>query len=212
MLFEALSIVRDELQYYIRTWGAGMPSANVVLENVALLETSGDTLLSDAITISLVNIEEESTLKNTSHLRPNGTGGLAYTHAPIFLNLYLLFCANFTGGQHPNNNYLEALRRLSLVIQFFQSRKQFSIHNSPNSSLAQDPGNFSNPQLTGLELSMELYTLTFEQINHLWGSLGGRQIPFVMFKSRLVAIQERAVRNVGIVEEIDQRAGGLTND
>ena len=51
---------------------------------------------------------------------------------------------------------------------------------------------------------MELYTLTFEQINHLWGSLGGRQIPFVMYKLRLVSITERAlVREVPLIEEIE---------
>jgi hypothetical protein len=38
----------------------------------------------------------------------------------------------------------------------------------------------------------------------LWGSLGGRQIPFVMYKVRLVSIAERSVRReVPLIEEID---------
>ena len=58
--------------------------------------------------------------------------------------------------------------------------------------------------ITELRFTMELYTLTFEQINHLWGSLGGRQIPFVMYKLRLVSLSERAVvREVPLIEEID---------
>jgi hypothetical protein len=49
-----------------------------------------------------------------------------------------------------------------------------------------------------------MYTLTFEQINHLWGSLGGRQIPFVMYKVRMVAITERSIRReVPLIEEVD---------
>ena len=55
-----------------------------------------------------------------------------------------------------------------------------------------------------LKFTMELYTLTFEQINHLWGSLGGRQIPFAMYKLRLIAITERSiVREVPLIEEIE---------
>ena len=58
--------------------------------------------------------------------------------------------------------------------------------------------------ITNLKFTLELYTLTFEQINHLWGSLGGRQMPFAMYKLRLVAITERAiVREVPVIEEIE---------
>ncbi|MNR02277.1 hypothetical protein D3C85_1181210 [compost metagenome] len=58
---------------------------------------------------------------------------------------------------------------------------------------------------------MELYTLTFEQINHLWGSLGGRQVPFAMYKLRLVAISENAiVREVPLIEEIETNISTLS--
>ena len=58
---------------------------------------------------------------------------------------------------------------------------------------------------------MELYTLTFEQINHLWGSLGGRQVPFAMYKLRLVAISEHAVlREVPVIEEVETTAKVVT--
>ena len=35
---------------------------------------------------------------------------------------------------------------------------------------------------------MELHSLTFEQINHLWGSLGGKQVPFVMYRARMLSL------------------------
>jgi hypothetical protein len=58
--------------------------------------------------------------------------------------------------------------------------------------------------VSDLKFTLELYTLTFEQINHLWGSLGGRQVPFVMYKLRLVAITDRSVvRTVPLIEEIE---------
>ena len=60
---------------------------------------------------------------------------------------------------------------------------------------------------------MELYTLTFEQINHLWGSLGGRQIPFAMYKLRLVAVTDNAViREVPLIEEIGTSSRVITTN
>jgi hypothetical protein len=52
-----------------------------------------------------------------------------------------------------------------------------------------------------------MFTLSFEQINHLWGSLGGRQMPFVMYKLRLVSVTEHALlREVPLIEEIETTA------
>jgi len=54
--------------------------------------------------------------------------------------------------------------------------------------------------------------LTIEQINHLWGSLGGRQLPFAMYKLRLVAITDQAiVREVPPIEEINTSIKGIFN-
>ncbi len=53
-----------------------------------------------------------------------------------------------------------------------------------------------------LKLNIELYTLTFEQINHLWGSLGGKQVPFAMYKVRLVRIQENTRQDAPLIETI----------
>jgi hypothetical protein len=64
-----------------------------------------------------------------------------------------------------------------------------------------------------LKFTMELFTLSFEQINHLWGSLGGRQMPFVMYKLRLVTISEHAVvREVPLIEEIETRLAKIPNN
>lgn len=206
MLFKALSLIRDELEAYIRSQGQGLPTANVVLENVALLETQNDNLLTDNVIITLVNVEEESTLRNLPNLQKNAIGGYNYVDPPVNLNLYLLFCANFIGGQHPNNNYTEALKRLSYVMQFFQSRNTFTLSDAPNAAVSQNPEELSNPEVTTMKLRLELYTLTFEQINHLWGSLGGRQIPFVMYKARLVKIREKITRDASLIEEIQDRS------
>jgi hypothetical protein len=172
------------------------------VDNIGLFESSNGTGLNDSIIISLVNIEEESALKNQPALKRPFTGTAVYRNPPLYLNLYVLFTCNYSG-----DNYRLALQRLSLIIQFLQTKNSFSAGSVTS------PGtfDFTNPDIVDLRFTMELYTLTFEQINHLWGSLGGRQAPFVMYKLRLVAITERALlREAPLIEEIDANFNNST--
>jgi hypothetical protein len=190
MIDKALAMLRDELDNYI---DLSIGSAEVVVDNIGLLETSSADTLTKRIVITLVNLEEESTLKNSTPLRKSFGHNAIYENPPVFLNLYVLITCNYSG-----DDYVHALERLSAIIKFFQSRNTFS-YNSLSGGLMP-----SEQDLIDLKFTMELYTLTFEQINHLWGSLGGRQIPFVMYKLRLVALTERAVvREIPVIEEID---------
>jgi hypothetical protein len=190
MIDRALILLKDELTAYLISKGDN--AATVVIDNIGLSETLSGTALIDNIVISLVNIEEESTLKNQSPLKRFSFGGAIYENAPVYLNLYVLITSNYFG-----DGYLLALKRLSLIIQFVQSKNTFS--SAAASSGSTDPENKQDVRFT-----MELYTLTFEQINHLWGSLGGRQAPFAMYKLRLIAITEHAiVREVPLIEEVE---------
>lgn len=190
MIDSALSLLRNELDDYI---SKSIGSADVVVDNIGLLETTSGDTLTKRIVITLVNVEEESTLKNLSAVKKAITGPAAYENAPVFLNLYVLITCNYSG-----DDYIHALERLSSIIKFFQSRNSFSYSSSTGGTPPLDP------EILDMKFTMELYTLTFEQINHLWGSLGGRQIPFVMYKLRLVALTERArIREVPLIEEIE---------
>jgi len=198
MIDQAILLLKEELQSYINFKDA---SVNVVIDNIGLFETSkGDTLTNNII-ITLVNIEEESTLKNLPALKRPHVNSAIYKNPPVCLNLYVLFTCNYSG-----DDYRLALKRLSYIIQFLQSKNSFSI----SSSIAGGTFDLTNPDITDLRFTMELYTLTFEQINHLWGSLGGRQVPFAMYKLRLVAISDHAVvREVPLIEEIDTNIKGI---
>lgn len=200
MIDVALKLLRDELLNYL----APKDTATVVLDNIGLLETPGGVGLADNIIITLVNVEEEAALKNRPSLKRPFTGAAIYENAPVNLNLYVLFTCNYTG-----TNYPLALKRLSYIIQFLQSKTVFSI----SSSVAASSADLDNPDIADLRFTLELFTLSFEQINHLWGSLGGRQMPFVMYKLRLVTITERAkVREVPLIEEIETELKSNSNN
>lgn len=200
MIDSALILLREELFAFMQAQG---DPATVIIENIGLFETEKGADLENNIVISLVNIEEESSFKNGPTVSKWPDGKARFENRPVHLNLYVLFTANFPGGVPPNNGYVQALKRLSLVIEFFQGRNVFSPALSAI-PLPAELSDIADPDIASLRLKLEMYTLTFEQINHLWGSLGGRQIPFVMYKVRMVSITDRSIRReVPLIEEIE---------
>jgi hypothetical protein len=193
MIDQAILLLKNELESYINLKDPSV--ANVLIDNIGLFETSKGDPLTNNIIITVVNIEEESTLKNQPSLKRPFIDKAIYQNPPVYLNLYVLFTCCYSG-----NDYLFALKRLSYIIQFLQAKNSFSVVSSiAGGTIVPD-----DPAVLDLKFTMELYTLTFEQINHLWGSLGGRQMPFALYKLRLVAITDRSIiRQVSLVEEIE---------
>lgn len=194
MIFRAMEFLRANLEAHIQ----GVPtlsSLSVVLNNIATIKDSPDTQdqdESDVLVISLVNIQEEFTFKNLPPVRKSDILP-AFTAPPAYINLYLLFSANY-------KSYTNALVVLSRVIGYFQANKKFTFSsnpvnvNIPSASMGED---------NDLSLTLDLYSLTFEQINHLWGSLGGKQVPFVLYKARLIEIDVSVEKGGGgYIQEI----------
>ena len=67
MIDTALILLKDELSNYL----SSRDTATVVVDNIGLFETPDGVGLTDNIIITLVNVEEDSTLKNQSALRRN---------------------------------------------------------------------------------------------------------------------------------------------
>ena len=181
----------------------------VVLGNIGMSISFGgtETYLNGRIVLSLVNIMEESTMKNASAYQMNN-GRPELANPPAFLNLFLLFTANFNNP--PGNNgdsvaYNNSITRLSQVIEFFQSKRVFTVQNSPDPNIVQDP------DLQDLRVAMDLYSMTFEQVNHLWGSLGGKQAPFVMYKAWITPVKRDLVTKRGeLIRDVETNTIQLT--
>ncbi|MEZ4848557.1 MAG: DUF4255 domain-containing protein [Bacteroidia bacterium] len=203
MISESLKIIKAELGRHIGNLNDNGSEKDVVLGNISQLENDETGILKDKVVITLVNSEEESALKNSSSFY-RSNGALTFQNPPVYLNLYLLFTANWPG------NYEVALSRLSSVMEFFQGKNIFTIQNSPNSIADQE--SFTDPDFIELRLILDMYTMTFEQINHLWGSLGGKQIPFLMYKMRLVKIDsDKVIREGKVIDETQNGTGVIDN-
>jgi hypothetical protein len=195
MISKALRLIVDQVRQYIASTDAVAGAIDapdyVVLGNIALADVPDLTpTIKQRTVLSLVNTSEEATLKNKLHYERTGTE-TRYQNPPIHLNLFLLFSANY-------DDYENALLRLSQVIEFFQGKNVFTYLDSPMDEFQDDA------DVAEIKLILDLHTMTFEQINYLWGSLGGKQVPFVMYKVRLVKIQvDRTQATGALIQEIE---------
>ena len=185
MMVEALTLLLKQLNDAIAQSdgaGAGAP-AQAILGNVAQLERPEiATELENHLVLGLVNLEEERALKNGRVFAETSAGEGVYRNRPVHLNLFLLFSANY-------RNYGTALRRLAQVLAFFQGKQKFTLANSPG-ALPQAP-------IAEFMLVMDLLSLTFEEVNHVWGFLGAKQMPSAIYRARLVAISDQRVLEGG---------------
>src|SRR5689334_12527413 len=126
------SVITQVNQYVSSSRSGSSTEASVVLGNIATSELAGGNNLNinDKIVVSVVNIEEEGSLKNKGMARIQGTQHISYP-PPTYLNLYILFAANI-------KEYQFAIDFLFLIVEFFQSTKVFKLKNGlsaiPNSS------------------------------------------------------------------------------
>ena len=179
MIYEAIQIISEQLNNYLTSAGL---SNLVTLQNVAMLETSEDNAakLNGKVILTLINLEEESTLRNLPHYKVIDKETTEYRNPPVNMNIYLLVSANC-------NTYTNSLRAISKTIEFFQGKKVFTSENTTY----EEKEDFD--VLGSFKLIVELYTASFEQLNHVWGTLGGRQLPSVIYKIQLVEIDRKAL-------------------
>lgn len=147
-------------------------------ENLAILSSVSNpdgTLpagIENKIVITLINIEREPAANSgTWPARALGEK-LGRVNPPLSLNLLLMVTASFA------SNYSEALRFLGSVMGFFQGKPSFNAQNSS-----------SFPAETE-KLSMELVNLSVHEINNVWAILGAKYMPSVVYKMRMLVLQE----------------------
>jgi hypothetical protein len=200
MLSHALTIVINELEAHLDgTYGTTAPSVRMgnIAEGVGNANNNSGAVPRDIVDFSMVNIREEKTLKNLSNqTRNTATLKTTYENPPVFLNFHILIATTHT-------NYANALLMLSRTIRFFQFRNTFDHFSVAPSSLT--IGAPSNPldQLQEFKLIFDLYSPTMEEVNHLWGTLGGKQYPFVLYTLRLLELKFKAVQaETGLITEV----------
>jgi len=140
--------------------------------------------------ISLVNVEEETTLRNSPHHFRVGDQSF-YKEPPVHLNLYVLF--SFSASP-----YAKALDHLSKTVLLFQIKR---LHDASNASV---PGTF--PAAVE-QLAFDLQSMKFDELNHLWGAIGTSYFPSVLYRVRLLRMQVDVTTPATEVETIELGVG-----
>jgi hypothetical protein len=201
LISHSLTIVANEMQrHFIDAYGVSTSPAVVAPGNIAegIATTNGSGgVAREMLVLSVVNLREEKALKNLPHIvRNDATLRVTYENPPLFLNLTTLLTATHAG-------YNNALLVLSRALRFFQSNSVFTHDTVAPSSLTQNAPTNAQDQLSEFRLIFDLYSPSFEEVNHMWGTLGGKQYPFALFNMRLVDLKFRAVQaEGGLITEV----------
>ncbi len=169
MIHKAVTFTCNQLDRYVKDILAEVNGEKrVKLTNLVKQDGSVDHLPQNTVLCSLVNVEEEKVANRQAYKMIPKNGSFSKRNADLTLNLYLLFVTHFS-------DYEEDLKFLSHVVSFFQRNNVFVPDNSDED---QPPG----------KLIFELYTPNFEQINQLWGALGAKYAPSLIYKMKILVI------------------------
>ena len=114
----------------------------------------------------LVSVEQEAAAHREAPRRSAGAD-LAVRSPAVHVSLLLMFAAHF-------KDYRESLKFVSHTIGFFQARPVLDRGNAPAMDRRFD------------KLALNIETLKLADLSHLWGMLGGRYLPSVLYRVRLV--------------------------
>lgn len=178
------------------------PDINIA--NVATLN-DGDEFLEtkSSIVLSVVNIQEDKTLKNQSIYTAKKENKTVETvaHPPQYLNISLLF----TSYSKEQSKYLDGLEKLQNIIEYFQINNSFYYENTTKVLITY----FTYKDLDEVEqknhskITLLSVSLSMEQLNQMWSYLGSKYMPSVLFEMRVLPIQKNVIAIKKPIEEIE---------
>ena len=175
MIHLALQALVAELNAYLKRVFS-LPDSQPLVLLTALTAPDGsanaDTL--NKLCLTLVGLEQETTMRNGAAVRMQaGSNGLEYTpgNPAVRLNVRVVLAANFS-------DYPEALKFLSAAIAFFQRKNVLTAQNTPALDARLD------------KVIIELETVETQEWSYLWGMLGTKCLPAVVYKVRMLTLQE----------------------
>ncbi len=166
MIADAVEFIRKEVRKHL-----GVADDEVIINSARTLVEAENP---PGAYICVVNVQEETALRNLPHVERR-LGQSQYVEPPVYLNLYLLFAFEFS-------NYGASLTHLGKTVELFQSKRWYSAATQSGVGAIPFP-------VTLEKLTFEMVNMNFEELNNLWGVLGGAYFPSVVYKVRMVKVQ-----------------------
>ena len=167
-IYDALKAIQQYLEQMLGRDGYGW---SVGLNFISKDEPANKDNAGDLF-VTLLRVEEETSRKPQLPLYNKVEKGYEMVNPEIWLNLHILITSQA-------NDYGTALQQLSRVVYWINSIP--SLKHNPK-----DDGGNGGTDITNYELVLE--SLTAEQSNSLWQTLGSKMVPAVAYNVRMVEI------------------------
>ncbi len=189
MIHHIISVINTQLNEYIRN-ELNISEEMVIVSSLMDIKGNANMQIENKVCLFLQNIEEEKIAKSGGF---QANAGMA---PPMYVNLYLVFAANF-----PDPNYIESLRYVSMIIEFFQGHSVFDRSNTPMLSSNID------------KVTLDYVNLDFNELNNLWSLVGAKYIPSAVYKMRMLTFNQNMIREdvPGVIQGIDALDGIASN-
>ncbi|WP_248798690.1 Pvc16 family protein [Pseudomonas sp. MWU13-2105] len=173
MIDVALIYIRQVLDEYLSVQ-LGVDKGCVILNNLSASDPAILEQNRNKVVVTLVNLEYESN-KQFYGGQVRAVDQVNQVNPALFFNLDILLSASF-------DNYIEALKQLTLVVAFFQEHLSLDRTNSP-----------ALPE--GLSaLKFEIENSPSHKAHDLWTALGVGYLPSMLYKVRHVAVQSGQIK------------------
>lgn len=152
------------------------PDEWVTLTSIVDHDGSMNDAARDKIVMNVYNITRENVISTYTPSIP-GKDAFAIVQAPIYIDLHLMFMANFT-----NQRYPDGLEAISRIISFFQQNPWFNQSNAPD----------LDPEVG--KITLELESLSPVDVNYVMGMLGTKYFPSAFYKLRMLPFASTAMQ------------------
>jgi len=149
----------------------------VILSNVVDSQGNPYEDAVDKIVMFLAGIQREVAVSTYNPNVPVAGNSYAVVAPPLYIDLYVLFYANFSG-----KNYREGLTAISRTITFFQQNLWFTQSTLPD----------LDPRID--KLTFELTNLDPIDLNYILGLTGAKYLPSVYYKVRMIPFVSDAMQ------------------
>ncbi len=172
MINNVIVSIADRLNEFIKS-KLSISEDNVIVSGLLDANKNLNPEAENKLSVFLLNIEEDKVIKNINHQSSPGQ------NPQIIINLYVMFAAYFNPS-----NYIESLRYVSMVIEFFQNYSVFDSSNTP--LLSDDVG----------KIYVEISNVSIKDVQDLWTNIGTSYVPSIAYKFKQLKFDGNVITEI----------------
>ncbi|OYY94814.1 MAG: hypothetical protein B7Y41_04385 [Hydrogenophilales bacterium 28-61-23] len=181
MLDTAIKFLADEVNTHLKKRALSASGVGEVITGQIVDDAGKWAIAADNIGLTLVNIEEDRIMRSQLPEFAYVNGSHVVLQPELKLNLSLLFHTRPSTA----DKYEQSLRFLSNLLTFFQAHSVFTSDEYPG----------LDPRID--KLVVEMLALSTEQLNQMWAYLGGKYLPSVAYRVRIVVLRDVEPQGIG---------------